>query len=278
MASRRRWSVSVIPTIGCIILIIVYLGPMVLAVLSSLKDQSKIFDFSINSFWPLSGASYVSALGSLWTPLLNSLIISASATVLTMILASGASYALARMESGRRRRVASAFLGVILLLQLIPQASAVIPNYTVLVVAHLANSLLGVIVFDAALMMPLAILVLRPHFAAVPIELEDAARVDGAGIWTIFLRIVMPLSRNGLLVVGVIVFALIWGEFIYAVTFLGTNSLLPVSVVLLNQVGQYSTSWNSVLAVAVIATIPVLAIFIVSQRQLREGISAGAIR
>jgi multiple sugar transport system permease protein len=251
---------------------------MVLAVLSSLKPQTAIFDFDISSFWPLNFNWYESALGSLWTPLLNSLIISISATALTMVLASGASYALARMESGSRRRLAGAILAGILLLQLIPQASAVIPNYTVLVFANLANTQAGVIVFDAALMMPLAILVLRPHFIAVPIELEDAARVDGAGTMAIFWRIVLPLTRNGLLVVGVIVFALIWGEFIYAVTFLGTNSLLPVSVVLLNQVGQFSTSWNAVLAVAVIATIPVLALFIVSQKQLREGISAGAIR
>jgi multiple sugar transport system permease protein len=275
---RPAFSLSSIPALGCVLLLVIYLGPMALAILTSLKPQAAIYIYDLQSFWPLSASTYSDVIGQLLVPLENSLIIATGATVLAMALATGAAYALARMESSRLRRAADVFLGALLLLQLIPQASAVIPLYGVLVATQLANTLVGVIIADAALLLPLAILVLRPHFISVPLELEDAAKVDGAGTWSIFWRVVLPLARNGLLVVGAIVFALVWGEFIYAITFLASDSLNPVSVVLLNQVTHFTTSWNGVMAVAVIATVPVVCIFAFTQRELREGISAGAIR
>jgi multiple sugar transport system permease protein len=91
-------------------------------------------------------------------------------------------------------------------------------------------------------------------------------------------RIVLPLVRNGLLVVTALLFIIFWGEFIYAVTFLSSSGQQPVSVIILDQVGSTSTDWTRLLAIAVVTSVPVLAVFASTQRFLREGISTGAIK
>ena len=273
---RRFW--RLVPVVGCLALIVLYAGPLMFGLLTSLKPNSQVFVYSIGSFWPPHWSVYSSELSSLVTPLRNSAVIAAGTTVVTMLLACSAAYAIARLGHGRSSQLATLALGFMVLLQLVPQATAATPLYGVLIEIHLINTIPGVIVADSALMLPFAILVLRPHFMSVPLELEEAARIDGAGSLNVFWRVAMPLARNGVAMVSAIVAILIWGEFIYASTFLSSGSLFPVSVTLLDQVGQYGTNWNGVLSIAVITSIPVLIVFFFTQRQLRAGISTGAIR
>ena len=164
------------------------------------------------------------------------------------------------------------------LLQMIPQPTTVIPFYASLAAQHLINSLAGLIIADSALLLPLAVLLLRPFFLDVPKELEDAACIDGASLRVVLYRVVVPLVRNGLVTVGVVVFAITWGEFIYAATFLNKQGLFPISVILLNQVGNYLINWNELMAISVIACLPILVLFLASQRRLREGLLLGSIR
>jgi ABC-type glycerol-3-phosphate transport system permease component len=119
---------------------------------------------------------------------------------------------------------------------------------------------------------------LRPFFLNIPKELEDAALVDGASQFVVLRRVVLPLIANGLVTVAVMMFAITWGEFIYASTFLNSTGLFPVSVVLLDQVGQLTANWNELMALAVITSLPLLVVFVVSRRRLREGLLVGAIR
>lgn len=276
-SQRRRWW-RYVPIVGCVVLLVLYAGPLLFAAVTSLKPNSKVFVFSLSSFWPLDWSVYSSEFGSLLTPLKNSALIAVGTTLVTIVLASGAAYAVARLGHGRSSRLATVALGFMILLQLVPQATAATPLYGVLVEAHLINTIPGVIIADSALMLPFTVLILRPHFIAVPRELEEAALIDGAGGLSVFWRVVIPLARNGLATISAIVFVLVWGEFIYAVTFLSSGTLFPVSVILLDQIGQYGSNWNGVLSIAVITAIPVLVVFIVTQRQLREGLTSGAIR
>jgi multiple sugar transport system permease protein len=276
-ANRRRLG-HLVPLVGCTILIILYAGPLLFGFLSSLKVNSKVFVYSLSSFWPLHWGIYSTEFSSLVAPLKNAALIAIGTTVVTMVLASSAAYGIARLGHGRTSHVATVTLAFLVLLQLVPQATAATPLYAVLVQVHLVNTIPGVVIADSALMVPFAILVLRPHFMAVPHELEEAARIDGAGSVGVFCRVAIPLARNGVAMVSAIIAILVWGEFVYAVTFLSSGSLFPISVTLLDQVGQYGTNWNGILSIAVITSIPVLVVFVFTHRQLRAGVTAGAVR
>jgi multiple sugar transport system permease protein len=266
------------PGIACVIVCIVYAAPIVLLILSSFKPLSQVFNSSPRSFWPLNLSAYRSTIGSVLTPLKNSIIIAVSASTLTTALASAAAYGLVRMGTGRSRKVALIVLGALILFQMIPQATAVTPVYALLVKFHLIDSLLGLVIVDSGLLVPFAVLVLRPHVMNVPFELEESARMDGAATLTVFRRVVLPLMRNGIVVTWLLLFIVFWGEFIYAVTFLNSPNLFPLSVIILDQVGNLQTAWNRLLALAVIAVAPILVILAFTQRQLREGLNAGAFK
>jgi ABC-type glycerol-3-phosphate transport system permease component len=124
----------------------------------------------------------------------------------------------------------------------------------------------------------LSVLLLRPFLLNIPKELEEAALVDGASAVVVLRRVVLPLITNGLITVAVLIFAITWGEFIYASTFLNSQGLLPVSVVLLDQVGQLAANWNQLMALAVVTSLPLLIVFVVARRRLRDGLLLGAIR
>ena len=143
---------------------------------------------------------------------------------------------------------------------------------------HLLGSVAGLVIADTALVLPFSILLLRPFARAVPKVLYEAAALDGASSAQIFLRIVIPLLRNGIATVASIVFITVWGEFIYATNFLTEGSQLPVSALLAEQISIYSANWNRLMALALLTSLPLLAVFLFAQRRLTAGLTLGAVR
>jgi multiple sugar transport system permease protein len=133
-------------------------------------------------------------------------------------------------------------------------------------------------VADTALVLPFSVLLLRPFALAVPGVLYEAAALDGASGFQTFLRIVVPLLRNGISTVASIVFITVWGEFIYASNFINEGSRYPVSALLAQQIGTYSSNWNTLMALALLTSLPLLAIFLFAQRRLTAGLTLGAVR
>jgi ABC-type glycerol-3-phosphate transport system permease component len=131
---------------------------------------------------------------------------------------------------------------------------------------------------DAALLAPFAILLLRPFVLGIPAALHEAAAIDGASRWQAFRRIVVPMLSNGIITVGAIVFIAAWGEFIYAINFLSEGSTFPVSGLLAQQISTYSVSWNRMMALAFLTSLPLVVLFLVVQRRLVRGLSVGAIK
>jgi multiple sugar transport system permease protein len=131
---------------------------------------------------------------------------------------------------------------------------------------------------DAALLLPFCTLLLRPFFLAIPIEIEEAATVDGASPWRVFARIALPLAYNGTITAGIIIFLIAWGEFLYAISFLVDPTQYPLSVLIASQLGQYGNNWPALMAIAVAAGLPILVIFLLSYRRLREGLALGSAR
>ncbi|MEP7288585.1 MAG: carbohydrate ABC transporter permease [Chloroflexota bacterium] len=206
--------------------------------------------------------------------LLNSLIISAGTMCLTLLLAVPGAYGLARTRIKGR----TVYMLFLLTAQMLPSVLLVIPLFVLFKPLGLINSHLGVILADTALALPFAIIMLRTSFLQIPIDLEEAALIDGSSRLQALLQIVVPLVRSGLIAVSMFSFLTAWGEFVFALSFLQKVELQPVSVGIFSFIGMYTTQWGSMMAFAVMIALPALAAFILLQRHFISGLTAGAVK
>jgi multiple sugar transport system permease protein len=271
LALRRHW----VSRVGMLVLLVLYGVPFVWLVATSLKSDADIFAGEASLIFTPTLQSYRNILnGDLVQACLNSAIIATGTTALTIALATPAAYALARV-AGPLVRLS---LGVVIILQITPQPASLIPLYRVLGGWNLLGTQLGVIFADSALFLPFCILIMRPFFLAVPREVEEAGVVDGARRWRVFAQIVLPIALNGVATAATIIFFIAWGEFLYAITFLPDASQFPISVLIATQISQYGILWSNMMAIAVVASLPILALYLFTYRLLRDGLAMGSIR
>jgi len=219
--------------------------------------------------------SYQAALnGGLLNAALQSLIIAAGTTALTLSVACSAAYGLARVTGPGVVLILGALVG----LQMLPQTATVIPLFQVFGAVHLLNTQLAVILADAALLTPWATLLLRPFFRAVPEELEESAALDGASQLRSFISICIPIARNGAATVGTLVFMISWGEFLYAINLILSPGKYPLSALLAEQVTEFSSNWPNLMALATVTALPILVLFVFTYRFLRSGLTLGAVK
>ena len=262
--------------VGQVLLLLIYGVPLFWLVTTSFKSGADVFR-GLSTF--LIFTPSMAAYERIWNADLlhagiNSGLIAAGTTLLTLGLGVPAAYALARL----RGPIVSIGLALIIVLQMMPQTAAMIPLYKVLGSWNLLGSIPGVILADAALLLPFCTLLLRPFFLAIPLEIEEAATVDGASAWRTFAQIALPLALNGTATAGTIVFLIAWGEFLYAISFLVDPLQYPLSVLIASQIGMYGNNWPALMAIAVAAGLPILVIFVLTYRNLREGLALGSIR
>lgn len=254
-------------------LIILYGLPLVWIILTSVKKSTDVFKESL--FFTPSLNAYEYALSpELVTALKQSLIIASATTALVVIFATPAAYGLARI----RGPIVSIGLGLLIVLQMLPQTANIIPLFQILASWGLLDNTLGVIIADTALLIPFAVLLLRPFFRSVPIQTEEAAAIDGAGTIRTFLQIALPIARNGVLTVATIIYLIAWGEFLYAVNLLLSPKSYPLSALLAQQVSAFGINWPGLMALAVITSVPILVLFVASYKLLRDGLTVGAVK
>ena len=259
-------------------LVLIYAIPLYWLLATSLKSPADLASDPSGLIFAPTLQAFQAVWSSSITAAYASFEIAVGTTVVVVILACLTTYGLTR-SLGRRAQLSLALgVAVLVTLHMVPQPTSVIPLYALLADWHLTNTIPGVIVADVALELPFAVLLLRPFFLGVPRDLEDAARVDGATNLVVFWRIVLPLVRNGLFTVAALTFMIIWGEFIYAISFLNDPNVYPVSALLAQQISLISASWNDLMAIAVLTSVPILIVFVVSQRRLVESVTLGAVR
>jgi len=210
-----------------------------------------------------------------WTFLRNSLVVTLSSVVVSSAMALLAAIAVARF----RFRFRATYLIMLLIVQMLPQQALVIALFLDFRAANLLDSLVGLTLLYIAFSLPVTIWMLRNFVAAVPRELEEAAAIDGAGPFRVFFRVLLPLVAPGLVTTSVFAFIFAWNEFVFALTFLGTDTAkftLPIYVTYFFSKG--SVDWGAIMAASVLFTLPVMIFFLIVQRRLRAGLLAGAVK
>jgi multiple sugar transport system permease protein len=205
---------------------------------------------------------------------LNSVIVAVATTFCAVFLSSMMAYSFARFRFPGR----GVLFGLVLIGLMVPTMMLLIPQFLLARQIHALNSLWGLVFFYTGMNLALNTFLLRSFFQDIPRELEEAMVVDGAGPWTRYWRLVLPLSRPALATVGIFTFLASWDEFVWALTVINDpgRRTLPIAIALFQ--GQHTTHWELVFAASVIAIIPVIAIFALFQRQFVSGIATGALK
>lgn len=223
----------------------------------------------------LDNYTFVFNEGGFGTFLRNSFVVAFFTVLVSGILALLASVAVARFKFKFRTSV----LILILTVQMVPLEALVIPLFVQVRDLQLLNSLIGLVVVYLAFSLPFAIWMLRGFVAAVPVELEEAAYLDGASWGRMFRSVMLPLVAPGLVATSIFSFIVAWNEFIFAMTLLGgASDKYTVAIGLKQFFGLHSNDWGPVMAASTIITIPVMIFFVIVQRRLSGGLVSGAVK
>ena len=167
---------------------------------------------------------------------------------------------------------------VLLIVQMIPGIVIANALYTAYNDVGLLNSIPGLILADSTAGIPFAILIVRAFMTNIPRSVLEAGRVDGAGHLRTFVSIVLPMSRNALITAALFTFLFTWADFLFALTLTTTEAVRPVTLGLYTYIGTYVNDWSSVMATAVLASIPAIVLLVVAQRYVAAGTTAGAVK
>ena len=256
----------------------IILVPIGYAILGGFKTNNQLVGDPVSIFpspWVLSNYTDV-VLGAnaavFWREALNSFIIAVVAVGLTVGLASLAAFVFARMVFPGREAIYTLFtLGL-----LFPSAVAILPLYILVRQLGLSGNLLGVALPQAAFGLPLTIIILRPFFKSIPVELEDAAKIDGCGSFGFFWRILLPLARPALATVSVLAIVGTWNAFMLPLILLNDNWTLPLGV--MNFSTEHVSDQARILAFTVIAIMPAIAFYAFAERQIVSGLTSGSVK
>ena len=277
---RKRGEVHLIQSILVTALVAIFgLLPLYWMLITSFKPSGTEFRLPIE-YWPSSFSleSYQVVLGPdfrVQRAILNSLIVSSTAMIGTLLLGSLAAYAIARL----RFKYKLQSLLAIQIAGMIPPIVVIAPTFVLIRAMGLLGTLPAMALPNMAYGIPLTTWLVASYFASIPFELEDAARVDGASPLTIFWRIMLPLAAPGLFSAGVLAFLGSWGEFMLAFTVsLGLPQVQTVPVAILSYSQAFQLQWTWVSAGTVLSLIPVIILVLVFQKWVIKGLIAGAVQ
>ncbi len=257
-------------------LLAVWAFPILWGLLTSLKTERDVLAYPPKAIFVPTFANYyevlfgaVSILPNLW----SSFVIAAATTVLTMLLAVPAAYALARLDLPGKR--SSGFY--VLATQMLPPVGLIIPYFIALQRIGWLDTYQGMIAIYLTFSLPFAIWLMVSYLEDIPREMEEAALLDRAGRIRTLLYIILPQVRGGMAVTMIFVFLNAWNEFLFAVV-LGGNRVRPVTVAMYNFISVEQTLWAKLAAAAMVAMAPVILLGIVAQRHIVKGLTVGAVK
>ena len=283
--TRRTWTKAIrtVPFYGLLaVFMIIVLLPIYYIFLTAFTPSEKLFTQPL-SYLPqsleLTRFKIVFAGLPIGRYLLNTAVLATSSTLLALFFSFLAAYAIARMQFPGSNLVMAGLLASTML----PGVTTVIPMFQMYQRLGLMDTLTGLLLLYGSVLLPVTVWVLVSFIKQVPPEVEDAAKVDGAGFWSMLFNVVLPLCRPGVATMFVINFIVGWNEFFIPLIFARGPSAKVITMALseaqvIGSSTQYNQQWGNMSAVAIIATVPVFIITLVFQRQIVEGITSGVFK
>ncbi len=255
-------------------LTVVMAFPLVWMLLTSFKDQREVF----STFWPttfqLSNYERVWDAMNLPHHMLNSVYVTALNVLIVVVTATLAGYAFAKLKFPKRDIIFYFFLAAMM----VPGQAILIPMFTFLKDLNLLNTRTGLALSMTGGAIAFAIFLMRAFFRSLPSELADAGKIDGCTEWGVFWHIYLPLARPGIATVIIFQFMGTWNEFMFSTTFIYRPDLKTIQPALYQAVGRYAVDYTALSSGLILAIIPILAVFLVLQRQFVRGLTAGAFK
>ena len=278
LGKLRRIKASVIFTYaGLILWGIISIFPVYWMITFSLKNNAEIFGenvIGLPKYWLWSNYTRALNTGHMYVYFLNSIIVAVATIMITLIASFMATYALTRLVwKGRKSMNKFFMLGLT-----IPIHASIVPIYVTLSKIHMLSTYWAVIIPYSAFSLSMGILICTGFMGDIPYDLDEAAFLDGCGVWGIFMRVIVPLMTPAIATVGIYTFLQCWNELMFANVFISDDAVktLPVGVQALS--GQYTTDWGPIGAALALATIPTLIVYVFLSKRIQDSFIAGAVK
>lgn len=253
------------------------LFPFAWAIVTSLKSGSALFDTALIPR-PPRWDNYVDVFREqpFGTNILNSILVATSTVLLSLALGLTAAHALGRVAFRGRTLLLVGVLGV----SMFPQVAVLSGLFELVRWLGLYNSLPALTFSYLIFTLPFTVWVLTTFVRALPVELEEAAMIDGASSWTVLTRVFLPLLAPAMVTTGLLAFIAAWNEFLFALTFTLTNETrtVPVAIALISGASAFEMPWGRIMAASVTVTAPLIVLVLVFQRRIVAGLTAGAVK
>ena len=251
--------------------------PFYYAIVSSFKTGSELFRVDYFPFsWNWSNYAAVFEQQPFARNIVNSVAVAGAVVALSLFLGLTGAYALGRVKFRGRGILLLTILGV----SMFPQVAVLSGMFEMIRFLGLYNNLLGLILANLILTLPFTVWVLTTFMRELPVELEEAALMDGASPWVIVTQVFMPLMWPAMVTTGLLAFIAAWNEFLFALTFTLTNDqrTVPVAIALITGASEKELPWGNIMAASVIVTLPIIALVLIFQRKIVSGLTAGAVK
>ena len=273
---RFKWT-DILVQIGLILWAIICLFPVYWMFTFSLKSNEEIFGRNVMGLpekWLWSNYTRALNVGNMGQYFLNSLIVTVASILIVLVAAIMATYAMTRLQWKGRKKMNSFFmLGLT-----IPIHAAIVPLYTTLSRVNMLNTYWALIIPYSAFSLAMGILISIGFMGDIPYDLDEAAFLDGCGVWGIFFRVIAPLMLPAVSTVGIYTFLQCWNELMFATVFISKDAFKTLPVGIQSLSGQYTTEWGPIGAALALATIPTLIVYIFLSKQIQESFIAGAVK
>ena len=259
------------------IIVLVSVFPFYYAILTSFKSGTALFEINyLPTHFSLDNYIAVLTTGVFVRNLGNSILVASSVVVLALFLAVTAAFALARVSFRGR----GLLLMTILAVSMFPQIAVLAGLFELVRAFGLFNTPFALIFSYTIFTLPFTVWVLTTFMRDLPVEIEEAAIVDGASPWVIITKVFMPLMWPALVTTGLLAFIAAWNEFLFALTFTSSNETrtVPVAIALLSGASQYEIPWGRIMAASVIVTVPLVVLVLIFQRKIVQGLTAGGVK
>ena len=259
-----------------ILMTLITLLPLSLMVLNSFKTRIEITTNPLA--WPkipqLTNYRNAWIQGEVFHAAFNSLVLVIGSLVITIVSSCMAAYALSR----KKMRFSNGLSVYFLICNTIPKQLFIIPLFFILQKLGLIDNLIPMMFVYSAIFSPFAIFLLHTYFIGISKDIINSAVIDGASSWQIFWKIVLPLVQPGILTVALIVGLWCWNEFLFAVTFLQSDAVITLAVKFYGFTSRYVTEWGSMMAFAVMVSVPIIIFFVFLQNRFVDGMTAGGVK